>query len=91
MFRSFSFSQEASDLFRCLHSFSAPFLALVRRTQETQSQSQHVPLMLQTLKRIPPTASYHREELGSERSSHCSRSHSEQVAEKMDLELVTCS
>lgn len=46
-------------------------------------------LMLQTLKRVSPTASFHREELGSERSSSCSRSHREQVAEKINSELVT--
>lgn len=52
-------------------------------------KSKHTSLRLQNLKRIPPIASFHREELGSERSSNCSRSHSKQAAEKMDSELVT--
>lgn len=52
-------------------------------------KSKHTSLRLQNLKRIPPIASFHREELGSERSSNCSRSHSKQAAEKMDYELVT--
>lgn len=52
-------------------------------------KSKHTSLRLQNLKRIPPIASFHREELGSESSSNCSRSHSKQAAEKMDSELVT--
>lgn len=89
MFRSLSPSQEASGPFGGLQSyqklhFSAPSLASVPGTQETQSQSQHSSLMLQTLAscQLP---SFTREKLGLEKSRNNSRSHSEQVTEKWTL------